>query len=351
MFYPFPLSLLSPIAALVAMGLSLIAAPAFSFEAGTKWISITSPHRSEPERVLITYPAKADGDAYTLGADQLWTGVPARRNATPIAEKFPLVILSHGSGGNAAGLGWLSTELARNGFIVAAPNHIHSTSGDSIPVESFKFWERAQDISALIDALTTDPAWSALIDPARIGGIGFSLGGTTMMLSAGGRTSLQALEDYCAKAREDDAGCSWFLHGGVDFSKVDRQAFEGDYKDPRLSAMVAVDPGFTTAYQQDSIAAIAMPTLFVNLGEGDAIMPGVRAAELSRQIEGANYATIPGAVHFSFLGICNPGGPELLKRYGEDPVCNDGGDIQRDDLHKQIFFKIAVFLRRTLLER
>jgi predicted dienelactone hydrolase len=349
--YPFLLSLISPILGLAAAGLSLIASPAFPFEAGTQWISINPPHRNEAERVLIVYPAKADGDAYTLGADQLWTGVPARRNATPVAEKFPLVILSHGSGGNAAGLGWLSTELARNGFIVAAPNHIHSTSGDSIPVESIKFWERAKDVSALIDVLTTDPAWSRLIDPARIGGIGFSLGGTTMMLSAGARASKQALQDYCAEVNADDAGCSWFQRGGVNFSTLDREAFEGSYKEPRLSAMVAIDPGFTTGYQPESIAAIDMPTLFVNLGEGDAIMPAVRSAELARRIKGAGYRSITGAVHFSFLGICNPGGPELLKRYGEDPVCNDGGDIPREELHSQIFFKVAVFLRKTLLER
>jgi predicted dienelactone hydrolase len=233
--YPFLLPLVSPILALVAMGLSLIASPAFAFEAGTQWISIDPPHRSEPERVLISYPAKADGEAYALGANALWTGVPARQNATPIPGKFPLVVLSHGLGGNAAGLGWLSTELARNGFIVAAPNHIHSTSGDLIAVESFKIWERAQDVAALIDALTTDPVWSTLIDPARIGGIGFSLGGTNMMLSAGARASLQTFRDYCSEANGRDPACNWLQSGGADFA-ADRVAFDGDYGDPRRSA-------------------------------------------------------------------------------------------------------------------
>ncbi|MET0359350.1 MAG: hypothetical protein ABW055_07920, partial [Pararhizobium sp.] len=104
--FPFLLPVVSPILALAAMGLSLIPSPAFPFEAGTRWITIDPTHRSEGERVLINYPAKADGEAYTLSADDLWTGVPARRNATPVMEKFPLVILSHGSGGNAASLGW-----------------------------------------------------------------------------------------------------------------------------------------------------------------------------------------------------------------------------------------------------
>jgi predicted dienelactone hydrolase len=332
--------------------LPLLASPAAAFEAGTTWISINPPHRDAPENVLITYPAKADGDAYTLGADALWTGVPARRNATPIPEKFPLVILSHGSGGNAAVLGWLSTELARNGFIVAAPNHLHSTSGDSIPVESFKIWERPQDISALIDVLTSDPKWSALVDRERIGGIGFSLGGTSMMLAAGARASLGTFADYCAAAGGKDGGCNWFQRGGVDFNAVDRPAFEAGYKDPRLSALVAVDPGLAMAYQPESLKTVAMPTLILNLGDGDAIMPGVRSDKLVAQIANAAYATIPGAVHFTFLGVCNPDGAEVLAHYGEeDPICDDGGNTPRTELHKQIFFKIAVFLKKALMER
>jgi predicted dienelactone hydrolase len=344
---PYTLRLLSLVVPLLALPLS-----ASAFEAGTTWITINPPHRGVPERVLITYPAKADGDPYTLGADALWTGVPARRNATPVAEKFPLVILSHGSGGNASALGWLSTQLAENGFIVAAPNHIHSTSGDSIPIESFKIWDRPKDVSALIDAILADPQWSKLVDPGRIGGIGFSLGGTTLMLSAGARGSLADYQAYCATMSAPESDCAWFRRGGVDFSKVDRETFDGSYKDPRLSALVAVDPGLAPAYQADSVKAIGIPTLIVNLGEGDQIPKAVRADELVKQIPGAEYAAIPGAVHLSFLAVCNPDGREVLKAYGEeDPLCDDGGDIPREILHRQMFFKIAVFLRKTLVER
>lgn len=326
--------------------------PASAFEAGTRWLSLQPPHRAESETVLLTYPSKSDGDAYTLGADALWQGVPARRNATPVAEKFPLVILSHGSGGNASALGWLSTELARHGFVVAAPNHLHSTSGDSIPVESFKIWERPQDISALIDRLTSDPQWSRLVDPDRIGAIGFSLGGTSVMLSAGARASLDAFEDYCAGSDGKDGGCNWFLRGGVDFSKVDREAFDGPHADTRLKAVVAVDPGFATAYQPDSLKTMAIPVKLINLGDGDAIMPGVRAQTLAKAIAAAQYAAVPGAVHFTFLGVCNPDGAAVLKRYGEeDPICTDGADVPREELHRQIFFQIAVFLRKALAER
>ncbi|OLP59328.1 hypothetical protein BJF93_04920 [Xaviernesmea oryzae] len=330
----------------------LIASPAQAYEAGTRWITVVPAHRDQPENVLITYPALKDGTAYTLGADELWTGVPARREATPVAEKFPLVILSHGSGGNAASLGWLSTALARNGFIVAAPNHLHSTSGDSIPVESIEVWERAKDISALIDRLAEDTSWNTLIDPDRIGVIGFSLGGTTAMLSAGARASLSDFAAYCASAEGKDGGCNWFMRGGVDLAKVDETAFNGSYRDGRIHALVAVDPGFAKAFQPESLKTLGIPTFFLNLGTGEAVEPGVRAETLARNVPGAGFAAIPKAIHFTFLGVCNPDGAEVLKRYGEDdPVCSDGGDVPRSELHRQILFTVTAFLRKTLLER
>lgn len=325
--------------------------PTAAFEAGTRWIDITPAHRSEPVRVLMTYPAQADGEAFRLGADAMWTGVPARRNATPVAQRFPLVILSHGSGGNAAGLGWLSTELAENGFIVAAPNHPHTTSGDSIQTETVKFWERPQDISSLIDTLLADPQWSKAIDPQRIGAIGFSLGGASVMLTAGAHASLDAFRTYCADTENPQPDCAWYRRGGVDFGAIDRGKMEGDYRDQRISAMVVVDPALVQAYQPDSLADISIPALALNLGEGDGIPRAVRADAVAKAMHAA-YATIPGAIHFSFLGLCNPQGPALLKSYGEDdPVCDDGGDIPRAVLHRQMFLKIAVFLRKTLVER
>lgn len=322
---------------------------ALAFEPGAVWTEITPSHRQKPVRVLITYPALADGDPAMLGADAVFTGVPVRRNATPAAGHFPLVILSHGSGGNAASLGWLGTKLARDGFIVAAPNHTHSTSGDSVPAESLKLQERPKDISALIDTMLADPLWSQHVDPSRIGAIGFSLGGTSVMLAAGARTSLDDYVSYCDTMLAPESDCAWFRRGGVDLTQINRAVFESAAGDSRINAFVAVDPGFARAWQSADLATITIPALFINLGEGEAIPAGLRADTLAAQIPGAAYASIPGAVHFSFLGTCNPDGGDVLKRYGdEDALCEDGGDIPRETLHAQLLSHITSFLRRTL---
>ena len=50
--------------------------------------------------------------------------------SSPILEPknpYPLVVLSHGTGGSALQLSWLAEHLASNGYIVAAVNHHGNT--------------------------------------------------------------------------------------------------------------------------------------------------------------------------------------------------------------------------------
>src|SRR5260370_8956625 len=61
-----------------------------------------------------------------------WVGPPkaplfSARSAAPGATiaaspaRFPLIMLSHGTGGSAGSMAWLSTQLAAHGYIVAGP--------------------------------------------------------------------------------------------------------------------------------------------------------------------------------------------------------------------------------------
>lgn len=325
--------------------------PATAYEAGTRWITIKPAHRSAPENVLITYPALADGDVYQLGANALWQGVPARRNATPAKTKLPLVLLSHGAGGNASGLGWISTFLAQNGFVVAAPNHAGCTSTNLVIASCIKIWDRPADLSATLDTLLADPQWSEIIDRQRIAAMGFSLGGNSVLLMAGARMSLDDYQAYCVTMTDPDSDCEWLKRGGVNLNTVNREQYEKDSRDPRIAAFVAIDPGFAPAYKQDSLETISVPGLFLTLGVGKDVPPTLRANALANAIPNAEFAEIANAVHFTFLGLCNPNGAALLKADNDDPVCDDGGQIPRAVLHRQIRHRIGLFLTKTLLER
>jgi len=67
------------------------------------------------------------------------------------------------------------------------------------------WWERARDLSAVIDGMLADPTFIARIDAARIGAAGFSLGGYTMMAIAGGLTLPAHFREFCASPDADGA--------------------------------------------------------------------------------------------------------------------------------------------------
>ena len=90
----------------------------------------------------------------------------------PLGPKHPLVLLSHGTGGSAAMLAWLGEALARAGYMVAGINHHGNTATEDLPTpEGFMlWWERAVDLSRVLDRVLDDSKFGPLIDHSRIGG-------------------------------------------------------------------------------------------------------------------------------------------------------------------------------------
>lgn len=118
--------------------------------------------------------------------------------------KYPLLLLSHGTGGSADSLDWLASALAAHGFIVAGVNHPGNNALEPVTRDGFiLWWERATDVSEVLDSLLADPTLGARIDTDRIGAVGFSLGGYTVLELAGARTHLQRFLDFCASPSAD----------------------------------------------------------------------------------------------------------------------------------------------------
>lgn len=87
--------------------------------------------------------------------------------------------MSHGHRGDRRERSWLAEHLAKNGFLVAAVEHYGNTFSNYNPLISIRFWERPVDVSFSIDQLLADPFLKNRIDAARIGFVGYSMGGMT----------------------------------------------------------------------------------------------------------------------------------------------------------------------------
>ncbi|WP_150525052.1 alpha/beta hydrolase family protein [Roseibium sediminis] len=310
---------------------------------------IAAAHRAWPVQGAIWYPAANRSYVGVVGDNPVFEGTRVLMGPEVKAGKHPLVVLSHGSGGNMDGLGWLSSELVKAGYMVLAVNHPGSTSGDSSPRRSARLGERARDLSAALDTFLADPYFADHVDREKIVSLGFSLGGTTVLQSVGLQFDKALTEEFCDAAIEV-AGCDFYRKGGVDFSKVDAALFEGNFSDSRISAAIAVDPGFTVGATAESVAAVEVPVLLITLGtkkaNWKATDTGPSGSGLDTRLENGQPVLIEPANHFSFLAHCKPAGADILAEEGEDPICDEpeGGD--RGQAHSKVVKAVADFLAK-----
>jgi dienelactone hydrolase len=130
-------------------------------------------------------------------------GAAASRGTPANCGRFPLVVFSHGFGGCGTQSIFFTEELARHGYVVAAPDHkdaVCSVEGTGSlrfikPDESFSRPERwseathrgrGTDLRLASQWALQSAELGAQIDPDKIGVVGHSLGGYTALGLAGG---------------------------------------------------------------------------------------------------------------------------------------------------------------------
>ena len=313
------------------------------------YVSSPAPtaHRDAPLTAHICYPAQQGGTKIRLGQNAVFKGHEVHKDATPKDGSFPLVVLSHGSGGNAPNLSWIASALADQGMIVIAANHPGTTSGDSTPEQTLLTWQRPADQSALIDLAEAGLPNGIKADTSRVASVGFSLGGYTALSTAGARISQKDYVAYC-DANYGKMDCAWFNNADIDFNTIDTDRYEQSNKDPRVTTVVAIDPAVAQAYQTDSLASIDLPVQIINLGAENSIPKAVDGATIKADLPSAQLEFVQDSSHFSFLGECTGQGWLLIKGVGEDPICTETGNRERSDIHQELKTRIASFLSENL---
>ncbi len=302
---------------------------------------LTTDHRARPVAASIWYPAANPTYRAPVGDGPIFDPTFAFIGPAIAEGEHPLVLLSHGSGGNADSLGWLTSGLVANGAMILAVNHPGSTSGDSSPRRSVDLEARANDLTAALDMILADPAFAPFINADRIGVVGFSLGGATALGLAGVRFD-GAVQDANCSTGPEAADCVFFRLGGVRFA--DYTGFEADARDPRISRAVIVDPGFGGAVDPETLQGALAGITFINLGDADrlgAADVGPNGNDLVNRLPDASYVEIAPANHFTFLGTCKPRAAALLEEEQDDPICTDPEGTNRAAVHVQLIDAIA----------
>ncbi len=272
----------------------------------------------------------------------------------PSLAPYPLILLSHGTGGSAEQMAWLGTALARAGFIAAAVDHPGNNALGRYTAEGFTlWWERATDLSEVLDGLLADPELAPHIDRGRIGAAGFSLGGYTVLELGGARTDISIVYDFCRKDPQNivchvpemkDMGTPQQTLEAVRKTSGESLARSADsFRDPRVRAVFAIAPALVFGMTPESLHAMRLPVEVV-VGGADPIAPAAQNADSIRaHVRGARETVLPGVAHYTFLDTCLPAGKQTLPTY-----CDDPPGVDRAAVHQQVDGMAVQFFERAL---
>jgi predicted dienelactone hydrolase len=199
---------LLPIITLIFSSL-LLATSAIASEAG--WRQITIPGTTANDTaitVALYYPTQAPARVIAMGPSTVRVAI----QGPPEAKFKGLIMLSHGNRGSELAHTSLAEALAQDGYLVAALRHPGDNwqDGSLLQASALRYFtERPQHVSRVIDALLQDPAWGERIAKdavgPRIGAIGHSVGGYTVLALSGAQPDLSRISAHCQIHRSEDA--------------------------------------------------------------------------------------------------------------------------------------------------
>lgn len=315
---------------------------------GIAILDIPAAHHGREMETAVFFPARG-GNEISLGENGVFHGVPVHEDAQPLTGRFPVILMSHGWGGNFKRMAWLSAALAEKGAIVVAVNHPNSTTGELGNLNALDHWTRAQDLTAALNHAVSSPLLAEHIDASRIYAAGFSYGGWTA-LSLGGLTgSHEGFAKLCMDGEKVTSHCADILRAGIKIEDIDPVKWNAAYKDPRISAVAAIDPALTFGLTASNSANLDVPVLLIGLGDGanrlHATDTSAAGSNLEALVPEANTALLAPATHFTALGLCKPDGEAILKDEQDDPVCTDPPGSSRKAIMDRIIDLIAAHFR------
>jgi predicted dienelactone hydrolase len=334
---------------------------------GTLWYPALNP---EGRDEAVTYSAGLATIAPSLDAIQ----GHALRDAAPDTSRgpYPLVVFSHGLGMARVGCAYLLEHLASWGFVAMAIDHPGSTLADSERANT-KSWRAAYDYRSFGSLVTRpvdirraigyaetltagDSAFAGVIAMDHIAVVGYSLGGYTALVSAGGR-----LHFKLPNAEANPEACSWtpmlcelFAEqtttqreiqlidlGGVKVHPGDLWPSLGD---PRVDAIMPLAPALSLAFGTDGLEQVKVPALVLGASRDRVVGTRYGAGWVYDHLDSAQKGIIvfENGNHFLFGECGSPAWMAIAFDQCSDPVWD------MDRAHDLINHFATAFLLATL---
>ena len=322
------------LASLAVLALVAVAEGASASQVGFTRIAVPQPD-GVPLPVGIWYPTDSPATPHAIGLLQQQVA----ENAPVQAGRHALVVMSHGNGGWFGGHLDTALALAAAGFVVAAPTHAGDNYRDQSHATDLP--ARPRQIRDTIDAVLTDWSGRDAVDPDAIGLFGFSSGGLTVLVVAGGVPDLARVAPFCA-AHAANYACALLRSHPAPI-----RADAGWAHDPRIRAVVVAAPALGFSFGQAGLAGVHAPVQLWQARQ-DQVEPAPDFVEpvlagLRRAGTPVEYHDVPGADHWDFLAPCSAA---LAK--AAPAICGERGGFDRAAFHAGFDAAVVAFFRRTL---
>lgn len=306
----------------------------------TAFYGFSQAQTEAPKQTTLTF---YDSLRHRKLITEIW--FPATLTKGPV----PLVLFSHGTGGNRLSVQWFCKGLAGKGYMVAAVDHYGNTFDNPIPKEFVSFWQRPLDISFILTRLLHTDSISRQVDTAHIFGAGYSLGGYTQLALAGAKLNWDALIGFFNTpqgAREADIP---EMQGIIRLLKDPeiKKGFEEapDLKDPRIKAVFVMAPAIGQGFQtREQTNDITVP-VYIVAAKADSIAPvNINAANYKQLIPQAEwYETPENTGHYVFL---NEGNEDMKK--SAPLFFSDAPGVNRREIHNRVLALALEFYRQQM---
>jgi hypothetical protein len=315
------------------------------FGVGFSRLSTADPMGGQMQYSLW-YPTKVPNSVVRVGPFEFL----GTQDAEPATGQFGLVILSHGSGSSDLGHWDTAIALAKAGFIAAAPMHPRNNFHYDIHDDQRIVLDgRPLQLSAVIDALLAQGAWSSRIDSKKIAAFGFSAGGYTVLAALGAEREYSRTLDHCERHAEEDPYCRIINGAGRAararaYADPAQRAFDG-----RLCAAVIADP-FTAPFSDATLEALPPAKLLFFRPEVENKLKAefhvsrvVRLLKQRDDFPDPQEIVVPKANHYSFIAPI----PEVVAQSIPE-IASDPEGFDRVAFHDVMNSTIVTFLKQAL---
>jgi predicted dienelactone hydrolase len=285
-----------------------------------------------PVEIGIWYPTRdqPSEQRFEGGIQSVALDAPVR------GDRLPMVLISHGHGGSFTGHSDTARSLAEAGFVAAALTHPGDNWRDISRATAM--WERPRQLKLLADYMVGTWLQRARIDPKRIGAFGFSAGGFTVLVAAGGKPDLKQIEAHCG-ARPHFQDCQIAAR----FPQAPDVKFDWTH-DRRIRAVVSAAPALGFTFDKANLATVTQPVQIWR-GAQDDILPHPFYVDPLRLAlpRAPDLRVVPEAGHFDFLAPCSK---ELAK---EVPmICTSRPGFDRQKFHEMFNAEVVAFFSKAL---